>query len=441
MRVLALILLLLIIPTASAQDYVLSPGVIFEGTFTDPDDLTAEFVFSGQMGDIISINAGGLSELVIISPEGFELVRKSPDYAPDIQTGSVQLTAYGSYTVYVTGREIGDYSLMLAVRETPYLPGGTHITDEYFESTVQEMDFTFSGDAMDRVVLMVDSPFFDPVLTIYTPDDTLLATDDDSGGGTRAEIEIVLPQDGTYRAVVSSYYPGGSGSFYVAFFDTADDILRFGDTVDVTLDNTFWFWGRAGDEIAVYVDDPDADVRIEHPNMVNDLLAAPSPVQGAVFNTLDRVILPSSDLRNPYRIVINQHGETNSASARITLVRLGQNSLDGGGNLPFVLSPKQPSATFHFSGVDDAGVRLVVHQEENRYPLTPIAPFRVTVMQTINNRVAAAYTLDEVSDLYSVDLDVYIRTGFGQIDVVVELLDPTQTHHFWLSHERLYSIG
>ncbi|MBN1946514.1 MAG: hypothetical protein JW797_12645 [Bradymonadales bacterium] len=70
----------------------------------------------------------------------------------------------------------------------------------------QYMDtFVFFGRGMEVVQIRLESEEIDSYLLLLDGAGALLAEDDDSGGGLNSRIDLVLPVDGLYLAVASSY--------------------------------------------------------------------------------------------------------------------------------------------------------------------------------------------------------------------------------------------
>lgn len=74
--------------------------------------------------------------------------------------------------------------------------------------------WTFDGDAGDLATISLISDAFDSYLELLGPDRTLVAADDDSGGGLHARIsEVLLPATGTYTIVAGGYSDADSGPY------------------------------------------------------------------------------------------------------------------------------------------------------------------------------------------------------------------------------------
>jgi len=87
--------------------------------------------------------------------------------------------------------------------------------------------YTFLGRAGDRVSLSMTSSDFDAYLLVNGPGDFSEENDDGSEGDTGAALDLRLPSDGTYRVMATSYEPGESGRYALAFQD-AGSIARPG---------------------------------------------------------------------------------------------------------------------------------------------------------------------------------------------------------------------
>lgn len=89
--------------------------------------------------------------------------------------------------------------------------------------------YTYFGSAGERVTFSLDSDAFDAVLRVGMRDGTgawrELASDDDGGGGTNAELTITLPAQGAYEIMAGAYQAGQSGAYTLfSRTDLHDDI-------------------------------------------------------------------------------------------------------------------------------------------------------------------------------------------------------------------------
>jgi hypothetical protein len=86
--------------------------------------------------------------------------------------------------------------------------GGSYYADRY----------TFSGTAGQQIVIWVGSEQFDTYLYLAAPAGSLLAQNDDGGGGTNSRIPatsgyFVLPSNGTYTIEVTTYSANATGAY------------------------------------------------------------------------------------------------------------------------------------------------------------------------------------------------------------------------------------
>ena len=100
--------------------------------------------------------------------------------------------------------------------------------------------YQFNGTQDARVVLLLNSPNiaannfvgFDAYLFLLGADLTIIAQDDDGGGGTNARIPALtgfftLPTTGTYYVVVNSFAPNEAGAYQVSVTPAPTSDLQF----------------------------------------------------------------------------------------------------------------------------------------------------------------------------------------------------------------------
>jgi hypothetical protein len=73
-------------------------------------------------------------------------------------------------------------------------------------------EWTFEASPGARVVVRLESQAFDPYLTVFAPSGTTYS-DDDSGGGNNARLEITTDEGGTWRVWANSYAGGATGDY------------------------------------------------------------------------------------------------------------------------------------------------------------------------------------------------------------------------------------
>jgi CHAT domain-containing protein/Flp pilus assembly protein TadD len=91
----------------------------------------------------------------------------------------------------------------------------------------------FEGLAGQIVVIDLVSNDFDASLLLRSPDDVLIALDDDGGGGINARITLTLPTAGTYSILANSFAAGETGNYQLTVQPgTAADVERVGSLTE-----------------------------------------------------------------------------------------------------------------------------------------------------------------------------------------------------------------
>lgn len=415
-------------------------GALYEGTFDD--SLTAVLPYEGKTGDIISMQARGDSSIPtsisFVAPDGTELSRTVPFGETYLSIGGVQLPADGIYTITLTSAQPGDYTIVLMKRHTPQL-AFEWVTYEYFHPTVHKLDFSFEGLANQHIILTALSDEFDPVLMFYAPDGQLIATDDDSGGDLDAQIAIELPQTGTYRVILSSYYPGNQGDFEISVRLKDATRINYGETREVLLSGSEYrldFWGQAGEVIevsALDIDDAVAEVRVEQSYFDIVLASSHNP------DGLERFTLTEdASLMYPHQIVIRRRTESYASlgRVRISLIRRDQDTLDLGRADVFI-SPKNPVAELHFETENNYTI-LNVHQQYYRPSI--VVPFQITVTAE-DGKQLASYIFDQPQQIAALDIGIRFHAPPGRVIVRIELLNPQDlSAPVWFNLTRDFSV-
>ena len=226
----------------------LTSGQAVTGSLQAPDDTlpTGEFVdrfrFEGQAGQRIAIDMTAAeldSYVLLVSPSGRQ--EENDDAREGVTDARLEtvLTETGTYVVMATSYQrgmTGSYRLALspldAARTTIAASGGAGPAPAGTalrlgaaqDGRLQQGDGTLSsGEFVDRYtfqgrrgqVITVDmtSTDLDPYLLITAPGGAQQENDDVSSGDRNARVTWVLPADGAYAVLATTYRPGETGSY------------------------------------------------------------------------------------------------------------------------------------------------------------------------------------------------------------------------------------
>ena len=87
------------------------------------------------------------------------------------------------------------------------------VTDDTLEDGSSYKLYMFAAQAGDSVTISVKSIDFNAYLFLSDSVNTILETDDDSGGDCNAHLSTVIPTSGSYAIYATSTYPGRTGEF------------------------------------------------------------------------------------------------------------------------------------------------------------------------------------------------------------------------------------
>jgi hypothetical protein len=99
--------------------------------------------------------------------------------------------------------------------------------------------YSFDGQAGERIIVSLQSSSFDSWLVIFVTDSDWEEQDDDSGGGSNAQLDVTLPQTGRYVILVTSFEGGETGPYTLSVKPHAgssvksnDEWIPYGQTSD-----------------------------------------------------------------------------------------------------------------------------------------------------------------------------------------------------------------
>ncbi|MEP6922110.1 MAG: PPC domain-containing protein, partial [bacterium] len=211
--------------TLSATDCVLQDNTAYDS-----------FSFTANAGQQVAITMTSTSQvdpyLFLVAPDGSTIGEDdnggggTSARIPPIAGTFGSLPATGTYIIFANTlqpTQFGNYSVTLnfsgsscaaapiSIGQT--ISGALAATDcrlpgdgSFFDS------YTFNGTAGQQIAIAMTSTSFDDFLILLSPTGSVIATDDNSGGGTNARIPgatgaLTLPSTGTYTILANSSLP------------------------------------------------------------------------------------------------------------------------------------------------------------------------------------------------------------------------------------------
>ncbi|NEQ42090.1 MAG: trypsin-like serine protease [Leptolyngbya sp. SIOISBB] len=210
----------------------LSPDsdVLPDGSFFDA------YVFEGQQGQRIAVEMVSRdldAYLILLSEDNDSLYVEDDDSAGELNARLVTtLPADGAYIIIANSfgqGEQGRYDLRLSevgrsdVPDSPAPRTGTIILQESGSLTQGDAiapdgtlydEFTFEGEAGQRVTITLESPEFDTYLAVADRSGNLVADNDDiTLDNTNSEVSFTVPRSGPYLVIVNGYSQSDQGRY------------------------------------------------------------------------------------------------------------------------------------------------------------------------------------------------------------------------------------
>lgn len=229
------------------------------------------------------------------------------------------LAALAAFIFFV----LDETDLNLNIGEPSVIEIGSTVTGE--NSFFGVSRWTFEGQAGETVTLALNradpDSSYDPLLRLFSPDGTELASDDDGGDGLNALISCYpLPVSGTYT-IHADGFSGDTGEYELSLQATMVKVPRsiaYGDVVNEQLRQclqVFTFNGAANDVVWISVSSSSFDTTLQllDPNGIeiaadDDSFGADPALQGIVL---------SRD--GEYRIILRPYSEGNTGDYMLSL--------------------------------------------------------------------------------------------------------------------------
>lgn len=325
-------------------------GEIKEGELSEPGAVD-EWVFNANVGERVSImlNSSFDSYLELLNASG-ELVASNDDSGNSLAAAllDVQLSQTGPHIVRVRGYDgqTGSYALALTGGH-PTVGGGLLGNQESRNVMLSEQGFKWRYTGQQGSYLSVKvqgDPGVDSFLSIYGPDGTLVASDDDSGQQLNPElIDFELPVDGTY--VIRAYTINSTGlvtlTLSVGTQISGGGPLPVGKTQLATLkpgrEHRWEFSGQNGQVINISMVSPEFDTFLELRDSNDVILVENDDGPDGTNAVINNVALPTDGL---YTVIARSLTDDAGGSYEITLKQVKVTS--GGGPL-MVEKPMQAS--------------------------------------------------------------------------------------------------
>jgi hypothetical protein len=357
--------------TGSSGGGALAYGDMAQGAI-DYSGERDDWTFEGHEGDVINIAMVGRSTmndtyLELYGPNGAYLTYDD-DSGMSLNSliSGYTLPETGAYRIvaraYSTGT--GPYEISLTLTELREIAYGETVSGQITFAEPQQ-SWAFDGEAGDIVTVSMigQMTLTDTYLGLYGPSDTLLASDDDSGGAlNRSLIEgYTLPETGTYRILAC---PLGeyTGPYELTLTQTVLHDIAYGQTLpdELTAESPVAYWrfqGEAWDVVTLSASGQgiESDTRLELLDPDGNPLTQSLLVEG--LPTIPDFVLQES---GPYRVVVEAGSGSGSYDLALRRTTLQARDIALGQTLSGNLTEASPTALWTFEGTADEAVEASV---------------------------------------------------------------------------------
>lgn len=269
-----------------------------------------------RQGELIGVNTA------IYAPRGSEgnigigfaiPVEQISPFLVSVEQGSAPQTAQEQSPFAGEGRGVQTLALNSQVQDRLDDSSGVLPADNsYFNA------YSFEGSAGQQIVINMASNEFNPYLILLTPNGVALAQDDDSGGGGNSQLNVTLPDSGTYIILANSYAPGEIGNYLLQLAATTSNtqqtqailqtegILNGGSPT--LQDGSFYeehsFQGDAGQTVTISLESSEFDTYLILLGPNDQLLAENDDAASGTRNSTLTITLP---ITGTYRVIANAY--------------------------------------------------------------------------------------------------------------------------------------
>ena len=337
----AVALLVVALPAAAQTDAgTISVGDSVTGELTN-DDPAHSYTLDAEAGQIVTITLTSEdfdTYLSLLDADGEELATNDDSNGTNSAITAFELPEGDGYTIiaesYSNSRgnagDTGEYSLSVSEQQVNRIEYTQEVEGELTAST-PSIDYLFSGEADDVVVISQTSDDFDSYLYLLDSNGNELTRNDDGGGNSNSLIgPFTLPSTGSFTVRAGSYSGSGTGSFTLTINQIDIAPIEFDEELEVTFTPAddakyFTFEGTVGDIVTISADsDGEFDTDLALQDLYNStvasdedggsgsdpeifqysltttgtytiVLTAPNPGSGKVSLTVSRTLPPSLD--------------------------------------------------------------------------------------------------------------------------------------------------
>jgi len=281
-----------------------------------------------QEGELVGVNTaiyaprGATGNIGI----GFAIpVEQIEPFLAAVEQGSAPQTAQEQSPFATEGRGVQSLALNSQVQDRLDDNSGVLPADNsYFNA------YSFEGRAGQQVVINMASNEFNSYLILLTPTGTALAQDDDSGGSGNSQLNVTLPDNGTYIILANSYAPGETGNYLlelVAANSNSEPVQTILQTEGVLTDGSptlqdgslyeeHSFQGEAGQTVTISLESSEFDTYLILLGPNDQLLGENDDASSETLNSALTITLP---IAGTYRVIANAYEPSGQGRYRLTV--------------------------------------------------------------------------------------------------------------------------